>query len=348
MVGLTQSTCECLGELTEVSNESTSGYYLTDAEGGYPLLDSLTASLDCHGPNHVVQRLDRARSAAVRDFPLDVSVALRSRYRQRGGFTGHIGQPKRKAVLSPAGEVAGLELSLPVVRGQNLHLTGIALGLTASGPVTVNLWCSDPTVERDPVTVQAEPGRYPVAEVDWMLPQWTPASRGRVLYRVYYTVAGLPGQPYGNDLACCGVRPDHYGHFAVKGFSDTLNRTVDSQDAIGGSSRAFGMHLIGYTACDLTGWLATTRELGHYDLPDLIARAIRYKGAIHLMHDVLGSDDLSACTLLSREATYGRRNAYQKQYADIVAWIADNVPAGAVDCLGCATNPLLSTSLHPL
>lgn len=344
IIGLTQSTCECLNLSSEASfdtlNVSESGLYLTDHDGGFPMMEKVLASIDCNSPDNALDIMVQARADAIRQFPSDLSLTLAQRRTQATFFRGTIARPLIKSVFRlPAGATSvGLDMALPVRRGMSLVITKLRTGFPVFGDFTLNVWSNDPSFSAAPINVTGgADGELNVITLDTplVLPQHSVvmASEGRILYRLYYTP---PSEPYGFELHCCGQDANYKGQFAVHGFAVSDNSVTTVNDKmIGTYSTSPGLVLEGYQTCGVMDWLCETTELGGYDLRGIIARTIRYKAAINLIHRVLDSGNINAYTLLGREQMYGRRNHYAKEYANNVEWIAQNVPEGASDCLGC-------------
>lgn len=344
IIGLTQSTCSCLGldsnQNFDALNVSDSGLYLTDHDGGFPLMESVLAAIDCNTPDNALDIMLEARSSAIKQFTTDVSATIAPTRIQANLFRGTIARPLVKSVFqTPAGATSlGLEVVLPVRRGQSLIVKRVFSAFPTYADFTINVWSNDPTFEATTIDVT---GGVDGAVREFVLPEplalpqhsEAMASEGRIIYRFYYTPVT---NPYGLELHCCGQKATYHGFFAANGFVNKDGSvTSENVETIGNYSTSPGFSLDAYQTCGVTDWLCETTELGGYQLQGLIAQAIRYRAAINLIHRVLGTNNINAYTLLGRDALYGKRNNYRKEYAGIVEWIAQNVPEGASDCLGC-------------
>lgn len=340
------------GENFDALNASATGRYLTDVDGGFPLIEAVTASIDCNSPGNIIEVLTAARSSAVNTFPTDVSASLDMRYHKGPTFRGTVGRPLIRPVFNlPAGTTAaGVELALPVRRGASLVIKAIHTAIAGAADFTLNVWSNDPSFEQGPILLDgAVDGKLHRHELEsaLVLPMHsdTMSSENRIIYRLYYTPTT---NPYGTQIKCCSVTPDFRGHFRANGFAIQSGTVADKNDEyIGTSNKSMGLVLEGYSTCNVTGWLCETAEVGGYDLQGLIGDALRYKGAIYLAKHVLDTGNLNAYTLLSREAIFGLLRSYKKSYGEIVKWIAANVPSEAVDCLGCERK-VLSMSLSAI
>ncbi|MEL6802404.1 MAG: hypothetical protein AAFO91_01305, partial [Bacteroidota bacterium] len=232
----------------------------------------------------------------------------------------------------------GVEIVLPVRRGQTLVIDKIFTGFGSDLTLNLTVWSNDPTFTPptiEPITVTGGSVGTETLSSPIVLPQYSDAmaNERRIIYRFYYTPTVAP---YKLELTCCGQSANYSKFFWTRGFVDRDGSVTSNNDStIGSYSSSMGLAFSGYQSCDVTEWLCETEELGGYDLKTMIAKSIRYQGAINLIHYVLKSGRINAFTLLGREDLYGLRNAYASRYAENVKWISENVPDTASDCLGC-------------
>ncbi|MTB53038.1 hypothetical protein [Lewinella sp. W8] len=349
LVGLTASACECLNaEEGFDPSESVTGMTLTDEVGGFPLLDRVTASIDCNDPGNIIDKLKAARSEGARQFVLDVARATRKRYHAANQFNGSVGRKKVKStyVLPSGMDAAGLELRFPLRKGQSFVLDAVYTLFPSAGDFSLTVWSNDPTFTTKTIevtnSVAGQPHKTDLSSGQIVLPWFSRAMVGEpyIVYRIFRSDGANPSK---NEITCCGFVPEHEKHFSAKGFNSSAAKATSEFDCIGSSSYAMGLSLEGFTTCDVTGWLCETKQIGEYDLQDAIGQAIRYAGAINLANTVLHSSKINAYTLLGQEGIYRLRSSYRKSYGEMVEWIGANVPATALDCLGCRRKVIQST-----
>lgn len=345
-LGLTESPCECItdkGAEWETLNASTTGRYITDADGGFPLLDAVYSSIDCNSPNNIVGALGKAKASAMMNFATDLSTAIATRRAKSKTFEGTVGRPILKPVLQLGtnNQYAGIELFLPNSKGLTLVIDKVLSAFPSVGSYDITVWSNDPTFV--PITRTITNGSQAITENELaepiVLPFWSNAmaSENGIIYRIYYPVTE---NPFGTELWCCGGSPSYNSHFWARGFQWPTEPTNKADCTIANSSYSMGLVLSGRTVCDATGWICDTKEIAGYDLAGLVADALRYKAAIYLAKFVLDTTNVNAYTLLSRDAVYGLLKSYNKAYENTINWIAQNVPSNSIDCLGCEKGKL--------
>jgi len=122
---------------------------------------------------------------------------------------------------------------------------------------------------------------------------------------------------------------------AVHGYQSD---SVDPDDIDTGTNRGYGLALEGYFTCSEVEWLCRLDEIGGYNTQQVVGRAIQHKAAAQVISDILQTNKINRYTLKPKEELWGRRQYLNGEYANAVNFIAQNLPAEAMDCLECKSS----------
>lgn len=330
LVGLSNRECDCpSGDLPSGWNTSDSGYFLTDTEYGFPLLDAVWANAEC-GEGSVWEALENARSEAVRDFKSDLQQALNAgREEKIGHWKGLIGKTDG-SFISPA-EFTGVQLrARKRSRDAAFILTAIHLGVETAGTYDVYITSNDyafaPLIEQA-VSLGGVWARHPlVAPVT--LPFYV-LHEESVRYSIALKTSGT--RVRSNKMFCCGGAPVWMQYFDAGGFNAAV---VDNEKNYCGN-HFNGIALEGYFDCAKLDWLCNLEEMNGLDFRDFVARCIQFKGAAKLMARVLEGGKVNYWTVLAPEAIAAKRQKLQEMYKEYITYLVANMPEGVSGCWGC-------------
>lgn len=112
--------------------------------------------------------------------------------------------------------------------------------------------------------------------------------------------------------------------------------TASTTDGTGNfGNQANGFVLDGYLSCAELDWICELDTLGGYYLKDVMARTVQFRGAAIAIAALTDTLQVNPCTGYQLEALTGKRAYLNKRYAENIAWIAGNIPAGVTDCFTC-------------
>jgi hypothetical protein len=122
LVGLTNKECACYTGSKptgfDALNASRTGYFLTDEDYGFSLLDSIYAGIDCGDPNNVYSVLERSRRFAVNRIYTDLQAALTKYYDKTiMPFNGLVGQRKADRYYTASATKVGHLIAPQPIRG---------------------------------------------------------------------------------------------------------------------------------------------------------------------------------------------------------------------------------------
>lgn len=331
LVGLSARQCDCpSGSVPSGANESDSGYFLTDTEYGFPILDAVWANAEC-GENSVWEVLDNARSEAIRDFKSDLLQSLNAfRVQKQPHWNGLIGKTDGSFVF--AGAYTGVQLR-PRFRSRDASfvVTAVHVGVESSGTYTVRIRSNDYMFPAVTELVTTSGGIWQRHELP--SPVRLPfhvLHEESVRYSIELENAG--SRVRNNKVFCCGNRPAWMEYLDWGGINE--ENIVDNEKNYCDSSLG-GVAVEGYFECAKLDWICVLDELNGLDFKDLIARCIQFKGAIKLMSRILESGRVNYWTVLAPEAVAEKRKRLQEMYSEYVKWLVNNMPSNVSGCWGC-------------
>jgi len=335
LVGLSQDDCACF-ETGRPSTyaDSDSGYYLTDPEYGFPMVEALDQSGDCSEVG-LWDILTASRDQAILQFRADFLAKVRDKYRRRvKTWKGTIGKLKSNANATGLNTYAGIVLRPQKIKDGRIVLTGAWLGLTTTeGAVTLNISSNDPTFA--PVTRSLSSTANQFKQTTFATGQEVtlPFYSDKVdelEYYIYFETAGLT--PKQNNFYCCGGPGPYAQHIRYGGF--TVD-TVDDEHVSLGANQAYGLALDGYFACSELEWLCDLDALSGYEVKSVIARAIQANGAAIAASEVLNSSRINRFTTWDNERLAAQYTSLKEAYSNYLDWLANNFPGDASDCFEC-------------
>lgn len=359
LVGLTDRTCPC-HDTAALSNFATSnvtetGYYVTDKDYGFPLLDSIFASLDCGDPNNVYAVLEKARQSAINSIYTDLPTALThpktGKFRKRLlPFNGLVGQRRTTSTRNYSKAKAG-QLWQPAdkykyreLKDMQFVVTAIWAGFTTSGTLDLAFESNDPdftTVTKSLTTVANSMHRNNLAEADqFTIPLYSKNTENGgccndcgLRYTISYDSAAMTALD--NKFTCCGSGKPWGLVLDVGGFEADSTSTVLDDCGHTCNNQANGIIIEGYLWCDGLQWLCELDELDGWDLKSVLARTIQFASNIYLANHVLDNDIINYWTTSNREGIYKIRSHSKKRYTENIAWLAERMPNNSTGCYMC-------------
>lgn len=335
LVGLSQDDCACFETGRPVDyNTSGSGYFVTDADYGFPMLEALDQSGDCSGIG-VWDILTSARDQAILQFRADFTAKIREKYNRRvRTWKGTIGKLSHRSSVTGLSNFAGHVYRPQPIRDGKLVLTGAWLGLTTTeASVTLNISSNDPTFTPVTRTLTTTANTFKQTtfaagqEVD--LPFFSDKV-DELEYYIYYDTSGLT--PLQSNFYCCGGPKEYSKHLRYGGF--TVD-TVDDDNVGLGANATYGLALDGYFACNELDWLCDLDALAGYEVASVIARAIQSNAAAIAASEVVNSSRINRYTTWSNDTIAARYTGLKENYENNLTWLVENFPQEASDCFEC-------------
>lgn len=335
LVGLSDDDCACFETGRPVDyNTSDSGYFITDPEYGFPMVEALDVSGDCSGIG-VWDVLTKARGKAIDQFRTDFLTRVRDRYNRRvRTWKGTIGKLSWKTNASGLQDYAGHVYRPQPLRDGKLVLTGAWLGLTTTeGSVTLNISSNDPTFTTLTRTLSSTAGQFKQTTFSSGQEVTLPFFSDHVdelYYYIYFATSGLT--PLQNNFYCCGGPKEYAKHLRYGGF--TVD-TVDDENVSCGANVGYGLALDGYFACNELNWLCDLDALAGFEVTSMIARAIQSRAAAIAASEIISSSRINKYTTWDSETIQARYVALNEVYESNIRTLVENFPKEASDCFEC-------------
>jgi hypothetical protein len=338
LVGIAPSDCACYaaGWDADYATSST-GYYATDREFGYPVLDSLLYSKNCL-ESDVWDLLVQCRADAIRDFKTDMSAALsQTRLSRLTQWNGAIGNAQGTVLSQTSNTYAGVQIApRRAIKGANFVLTAVWFGGNVTGVVDLELTSTDPDFTPQTIALNGTANRWVKTTLDNAinLPMYV-SGISDLYYNFKYETAGIRFLQ-NNAKACCGrSNPAWMIHLNAGGF--TTSDFQEDNEYIGGSMFN-GLVLEGYFTCASLDWICEIENLAQYQIKNVVGRAIQAKTTVKAISATIETNRINQHTILAQDGALERRAMMQQSYNEKIAWLAQNLPDGASDCWECTKN----------
>lgn len=333
IIGFTRTDDTCIDDAYPVDySESLSGLYVDELQGmTLRILDNTDNSTT------LWEKMARARENAIRTFQTDLMMEL-SNYKEptRKRFAGDIGSKSFTRTISGS-TYYGMRMYSDV-RGGKFILRGVSLILNSTEAVNLEIYDEYDLLHTIPLTsAAARPAKTDIADIELTLD------------RNYYFLIAPVGLPYTNKLTCgCGgfkwcfcpddpcyrYSRDRWTEWAMVAgvYGDDLTTREDWPTA----GNAAGMILHGNFTCSIFDALCTENSDFNDDEQDrAMAWAILYKTGEFLTNYIMDTGEVSRYTLLGTEALNENRVYYNKRYAVLIDWLAQNLDDDRNDCMKC-------------
>ncbi len=349
IIGLSRNTCECFDVPV---NTSDSGIYLDEVEGLNLL--QVNAGADC-GNGSLWDLMLKARTDAIGQYKADLSARLIQAYKpSRNAFKGQIGRSDSKDSVTPD-SIAGLQILCSPVKNGAIIINRIGLMFASTGTITVSIYnniSDEPVVEFENLSTVA--GKLTWANIDkTTLPMHT-TEADYLTYYMVYTYTG--NKPKDNKLQCvtcsgkqvvgysCNNPSFDYKHTDARyewyrwlNITGVTGADIDTLKAAtpGFKNLTYGLVLDAEVKCNMPDIACNDTDYTNSGVALAMAYTVRFRAAEFLCNAILSSGQLNRYTMLEREALYGKRNQYRKEYSDRLDWIVENMNITETGCLQC-------------
>lgn len=334
LVGLTDKDCSCYttGRPAEYDT-SDSGFYLTDAEYGFPVQQAVFENTPCE--DSFWDALADARTKAIQSFKTDLRSAL-SMMREKTfpSWEGYIGKLKWNRYNPTAQDTIGVQLRPTKRKHGFIQINKIYLGIDTSTDITLTVKSTDPSFSEQSYTISTTADTFTEYTISGglRLPMYR-KGLDHLHYFFEYEVDGT--KPMNNELWCCGSQP--WMQYVKAGSYSFAQANISNFDRYGfrTGKAANGIALDMQFECDDLDWLCDLTSVNGYDLREVAARCIQFKGAINLIAYVLDSGKVNTYSILEAERLSAKAAHLNEMYQTNIHWIAQNMPAEITGCWGC-------------
>lgn len=329
LVGLSDRTCECLsgGEPMDF-NVSESGYYITDTEYGFPILDSVFANLDC-SQTTVWDELEKVRMEAIRDFQGELLARLTAtKVSKLPHWKGLIGKTDGNFTYNPG--VVGIQLR-PRFRMKEAKfvVTAVYTSLETPGNYSVEITCNNPNFISVTQSITQTNQSWQRTELDTPVNiDFYAINEESLRYNIALDTGGVKGR---NNRAWCCQKPGWMNFFDWGGFALQEHST----EANYCNNTFGGIAVEGYFDCNPLAWLCELEELNGFSFRDAVARCLQFKAAYKMISKILESGRVNYWTVLQPDNLVTKRQRLADLYNEYLTWIVSNLPGTISGCFGC-------------
>jgi hypothetical protein len=339
LVGIAPENCACYtaGWSTTYANSST-GYFATDREYGYPVLDELFNSKNCM-ESDVWELLVQCRADAIRDFKTDMASALANLRRSKIiQWNGTIGNAQGTALSQSVNQYVGAQLTPNQrMKGGSFVITGIWFGGNITGTINLESTSTDPgyTPVTIPLTATANKFTKTTLGTPLVLPMYV-SGIGDLYYNFKYNPTGM--RFFQNSYrGCCGnANPAWMVHMNAGGFG--TSNFLDTNRYLGSNTDFNGLAFEGYFTCASLDWICELENLAQYQIKNVVGRAIQAKTTVKAISATIETSRINQHTILAKDEAAGRRVMMEESYNQKILWLAQNLPDNASDCWDCTKN----------
>lgn len=335
--GLTRAECECF-ESDIAAEESESGLYLDELEGLD--LKVIQAATDC-ADNNLLTLMQKAREQAIIGFKTDWPVTIANYWQQlKPVFDGQIGQTKFTTNQLGVNNYAGHRYVMAPVKNGVFTIKRLGLTFETTGTVNVLIYnnVSDtPLFTLLNVPTEAGKTKWYTPAVDISLPMYSQDCE----YLEYYILYANPGfAPKATGFKCCSTsisfncvnpafgNPNADQRYDFLKWSNVTGVTGASVSDIKNGSNVYNNHAMGLALdasmrCNVRSIACNDLDYVNGTIGMVIAHTIRFRAGVYLCNAILSSNNINRYTMLDREALYGKRNHYTKEYNNRLEWLSN-------------------------
>jgi hypothetical protein len=338
VIKLSRTECECFDSNKPADyNEGQSEVYLDELEGLN--LKTIGDVANCEEGN-IWEIMERARTNATLAFKSDLLSCIEDNFvPTRPVYSGLIGQVTHNATLNITKAKAGYIIKPHRIVGGKLTIRRIGLIMNTSVAIQVQVYDNDQysnsPIAQYTINSVANDVAYATLATPLSLPLWS-QNVTDIRYYLVYSIAGF--QPRNNGPGCIpcsgGTRTVQYKDWM------TVNGIIgDGTDypSFTETTELNGIVLDGQLECDGSRVICSDEYPLDFNTGKAMqmAYAIRFKAGALLIDEILSSPEINRYTMMDREALYGKRNHYRKQYEDWITYLCSNTPIINNDCWRC-------------
>lgn len=342
VIKLSRTECECFDDDKPLDyNEGQSEVYLDELEG-FPL-SFLNASANCEGGS-LWDILAKARENATLQFKADLLSCINDSYQsKRPNYSGVIGQTTFNSTLNITDNMAGVKYIFPTIVGGKMIVKRIGVMVNASTNVTVKVFNNDENsttaIAQYTIAAAANSATFATLVTPLELPLWSKNGVQLEYYFVYSLTGAFLPKNNKPDCGCGGNKTainwkQWINAYGIKGNSANAFSTFTSTTELN------GLVVDAEFKCDMSRLICSDEyPMDFTSGRDLqIAYAIRFKAGALAIDNALSLGEINRFTMLDREALYGKRNHYRKQYEDLIPYLCNVTQNLNNDCLMCRPN----------
>jgi len=324
LVGLSQLDCECY-DFDASLKSSDLGLFLDEHEGID--LELIKNALGCG--NDLEQIFNSIYARAVNFFESDLQVEISQSHKQKyPPFIGKIGERKYDKAYRQS-TLSGLKLETRNIDSASIVVKSMNLYFDSPGNIQLQIYKNNETFG-DAIDIAVIEG---VTKHTFSTVLNLPISEDGVNNDYYFLYTSDGPKPMNNKTSCScnGIESVRGKFLKPKGVYGTefYDLSIDSTYAYGISLDATISCSIDPMLCDFMVDHLFNRRAGI---------VLWYKMGVLTIEEVFASRNINYDTMSDREYLYGRKKKYEKEYKNLVMWLAENTTITQSNCFVCNNN----------
>lgn len=340
IIGIIDADCPCITtgltpEEIALLQVSKSGLFLDELEGGVNMR-GLTNVDSCR---NFAQLALTARKTAVKKLYADMLAALSKKYQTgKTSFVGALGRPSYTGNITANSRYQFMILNPKEKSDAVLTITGLRLILNQAINTTVKILRvieggnqGEEIFTADLLTVANTFTPVPLGAASISLP--LTVNREKVNYYVMWD-RGIDGTAVAKDIKPGCLCPGGTGY---EPFVDVYGfEAADINMLTAGSKTQYtqGFSMDVEIRC-VQGNLICREFDNENAIAVVMAWCVMYKAGELLIEELLKSNEVTRYTMMNREALYGKRNHFRKEYEDRIPYLASTIDVSSSDCYVC-------------
>jgi len=347
IVGISKMDCLCLAdglspEQIEAAKKSTSGLYLDANLKGMIKLSDIKY-LDACGMYY--KMASEAIEAAQRQYTDDLKIMLSEKYKSnRARFIGELGRLQYSGFLGAQKNLQYVKIQPNDINAAVIQIDSLRINISHSKTVTVKLISIIDGLSYGDIvyetTVQTTANKW----VNVTIPEEMKLPFSVKGYKMsYYFVWEKEGneQPVDNSTSCGCSGGDAYSQYVT-----FTGGQADDYDSFGGINDKFarGLSIGAQIYCD-TAAVVCDKFYKEEAVSLISAWSVLFKAGEILFNKILMSSSIERITMMNREAMYGMRNHYEKEYNNRIAYLTTEIDLSSSGCFSCSNNKMYVGSI---
>ncbi len=341
IIGLSETTCECLIDGTEPAdyNESLSGLYL-DRLDGFKI--NVAGGADNCSEGGIWDRMAKAVSDAKIEFRTALLGLINNRFQPRAkAYTGQLGTSGWKLNLSLSQPYAGVKITPLQLVGGMITLKRIGILINATQNVTVHVYSN----ENDSTLINSYTTTVPVTagSLSWLAlstPLELPmTSNDRAIsYWVILEINGFQPKNNKKDCGCGGVKREWKEWITFQG---ALGSDLTDMETFISNDYINGLVLDVEIKCETSTLICGDGKLLDFandSFSQYMAEAVRFKAGEKMYRGLLSTDQINRFTMMNREEITATANSWGANYIKVMDYLAEVIDTKENDCLKCRRN----------
>ena len=341
IIGLSETTCECLIDGTEPTdyNTSNSGLYL-DRLDGFNI--NVASGGDNCSEGGIWDRMAIAVSDAKKEFRTALLGLINQRFQSRAkAFTGQLGASGWKLNLALSQAYVGVKITPLQLVGGVIVLKRIGILINASQNVTVKVYSN----ENDATLINSYTTTVPVTagSLSWLAlsaPLELPMSSNEraISYWIVLEVNGFQVKNNKKDCGCGGVKREWKEWIS---FSGALGNDLTDMSTFTTNDYMNGLVLDVDIKCEASTLICGDSKLLDFEndsFSQYMAEAIRFKAGEKLYRGLLSTDQINRFTMMNREEIGNMANSWGANYMKVMEYLNEIIDTKENDCMKCRRN----------